>query len=203
MGGLRRPNKRTKKSWRRSPTMPAVAPAGRDSRAARAARRGLDLIRRAIEHQGQEGRLPQRLQRGPALARARPGRSQSSPRSWASARTTPTRGPTLEWPRRRWARKRRHWKACKGDLHFDPRAAYRDARKRLATLLRGIARHEEAVQLFEQALADHPTAETYADFGSLLLALGRTVEAAIAYRKAIGLKPDYATARLKQPRAGT
>ena len=76
-------------------------------------------------------------------------------------------------------------------LHFDPR--HRDMRKRLATLLRGIARHEEAVQLFEQALADHPTAETYADFGSLLLALGRTVEAAIAYRKAIGLKPDYAT----------
>lgn len=77
-------------------------------------------------------------------------------------------------------------------LHFDP--PHRDARKRLAGLLRDLGRSQEAVQVFEQVLADRPAAETYADFGSLLLTLGQVKEAAAAYRMAIGLKPDFAAA---------
>jgi tetratricopeptide (TPR) repeat protein len=63
-------------------------------------------------------------------------------------------------------------------LQFDPQ--HRDARRRLVALLVDLARHEEAVLLLKQSLANHPTAETYADLGCLLLPLGRTSEAAAA-----------------------
>jgi predicted O-linked N-acetylglucosamine transferase (SPINDLY family) len=64
----------------------------------------------------------------------------------------------------------------------------------LAAALRDIGRDEEAVRIFQKAVADDPTAECCSDFGSLLFTLGRTTEAVTAYRKAIGLKPDYAEA---------
>ena len=111
---------------------------------------------------------------------------------WPSARATPMPSRIWGWSRRRIAKEDAALESLQKALHFDP--PHRDARKRLAGLLRDLGRSQEAVQVFEQALADRPAAETYADFGSLLLTLGQVKEAAAAYRMAIGLKPDFAAA---------